>query len=112
MDPGDPIPSSQAALGLAGNDPSFPPTKSLCPSKRGSANSKNGLLGLKSLIASRGPGSEVAKIICGNFGKPLHECGQNAAASAKDRRAFAKRRGNMTHAGLAAMAVAARLGPA
>lgn len=38
--------------------------------------------------------------------------GQNAAASAKDRRAFAKRRGQMTHAGLAMMAVRARLGPA
>ena len=38
--------------------------------------------------------------------------GQNAAASAKDRRAFARCRGQMTHAGLAVMAVAARLGPA
>jgi|ERR1700722_8789836 len=38
--------------------------------------------------------------------------GQNAAAPAKDRRAFAGCRGQMTHAGLAVMAVAARLGPA
>jgi hypothetical protein len=38
--------------------------------------------------------------------------GQNAAAPAKDRRAFAGGRGYMTHAGLAVMAVAARLGPA
>jgi hypothetical protein len=38
--------------------------------------------------------------------------GQNAAAPVKDRLAFAGRRGQMTHAGLAAMAVAARLGPA
>jgi len=38
--------------------------------------------------------------------------GQNAAASPKDRRPLAKRRGYMTHAGLAVMAVAARLGPA
>jgi hypothetical protein len=38
--------------------------------------------------------------------------GQNAAASAQDRRACVNRRGQMTHAGLAAMAVAARLGPA
>jgi len=38
--------------------------------------------------------------------------GQNAAASAKDRRAFTGRSGQMTHAGLAVMAVRARLGPA
>jgi hypothetical protein len=38
--------------------------------------------------------------------------GQNAATFAKDRRAFAGRRGYMTHAGLAMMAVRARLGPA
>lgn len=38
--------------------------------------------------------------------------GQNAAASSQDRRACVIRRGQMTHAGLAAMAVAARLGPA
>jgi hypothetical protein len=38
--------------------------------------------------------------------------GQNAAASTKDRRAFAGCRGQMTHAGLALMAVKARLGPA
>jgi len=38
--------------------------------------------------------------------------GQNAAAPTQDRRACVKRRGQMTHAGLAAMAVAASLGPA
>jgi hypothetical protein len=38
--------------------------------------------------------------------------GQNAATFAKDRRAFTGRRGYMTHAGLAMMAVRARLGPA
>jgi hypothetical protein len=46
---------------------------------------------------------------------PLSKCygiGQKAAASAKDRRALARCRGYMTHAGLAVMAVAARLGPA
>jgi hypothetical protein len=40
------------------------------------------------------------------------QAGQNAAAFAKDRRAFAVRRGQMTHAGLAMMAVRASLGPA
>jgi hypothetical protein len=38
--------------------------------------------------------------------------GQNAAAHAKDRQAFARRCGHMTHAGLTEMAVAVSLDPA
>jgi len=44
--------------------------------------------------------------------KQKSKIGQNAAAHAKDRQAFAKRCGHMTHAGLTGMAVAASLDPA
>src|SRR5260370_13793556 len=104
-------------------------TESLCFTEAGSANSKNGLLGLIGFIAfvaaaSVWKGFRQSHFFCliGSDLKLRNRSpwwalkfrggGQNAAAPSQDRRACVSRRGQMTHAGLATMAVAASLGPA